>query len=199
MIDFIFPLLPFSISTTITPGPNNIMVTASGANFGYKRTIPHILGITFGLPLMIIVIGVGLGSVFKTFPVIHQVLKYIGAAYLLFLAWKIATFHHKENGDARSKPLSFWQALIFQWINPKAWMMSIGAITTFTTTTGNIFIEIFLIAAVFCLVCYPCVSLWAILGMNIRRFLLTSFYQMAFNVSMAFLLVISLIFTLTHS
>ena len=116
--ELILPLLLFSISMTITPGPNNVMVTASGVNFGYKKTLPHILGITFGFPVMIVLIGLGLGSVFKSFPVIHHILKYIGATYLLYLAWKIATFSNVNNNGDRNKPFTFWQAVIFQWINP---------------------------------------------------------------------------------
>ncbi|MBN1113894.1 MAG: LysE family translocator [Oligoflexia bacterium] len=196
MLDLVFTLLPFSLSTTITPGPNNIMVTASGVNFGYRKTIPHILGVTVGLPLMMIVIGFGLGSVFKMYPVIHLVLKYVGAAYLLFLAWKIATFHQKENGSSKSKPFSFWQGLVFQWVNPKAWMMAIGAVSTFTTPKGNVYAEVLLIATVFFLICYPSMTVWTLLGINIRRLLSTDFYRTAFNITMALLLASSLILTL---
>ena len=169
------------------------MVTASGVNFGYKKTIPHILGITFGFPLMIILIGLGFGTVFKTFPVIHYVLKYVGATYLLFLAWKIATFGSFDKKGDGKKPFTFWQAVIFQWVNPKAWVMAVGAIAAFTTVGRDVFLEVLLIAFVFCIICFPCVSLWAFLGTNIRCFLTTDYYRKVFNISMAFLLVLSLL------
>jgi len=191
--NIILSLLLFSISTAITPGPNNVMVTASGVNFGYKKTLPHILGITFGFPVMIVLIGLGLGSVFKSFPAIHHILKYIGATYLLYLAWKIATFSSFNNNANRSKPFTFWQAVIFQWVNPKAWVMAVGAISTFTSVGRDVFLEVLLIAFVFCIVCFPCVSLWAFLGTNIKRLLTTDYYRKIFNISMAFLLVISLL------
>ena len=193
MPELILPLLLFSISMTITPGPNNVMVTASGVNFGYKKTLPHILGITFGFPVMIVLIGLGLGSVFKSFPVIHHILKYIGATYLLYLAWKIATFSSINNNGGRNKPFTFWQAVIFQWVNPKAWVMAVGAIAAFTSIGRDVFLEVLLIAFVFCIVCFPCVSLWAFLGTNIKRLLTTDYYRKIFNISMAFLLVMSLL------
>jgi threonine/homoserine/homoserine lactone efflux protein len=191
--NLILPLLLFSISMTITPGPNNVMVTASGVNFGYKKTLPHILGITFGFPVMIVLIGLGLGSVFKSFPVIHHILKYIGATYLLYLAWKIATFSNVNNNGDRNKPFTFWQAVIFQWINPKAWVIAVGAIAAFTSVGRDVFLEVLLIAFVFCIVCFPCVSLWAFLGTNIKHLLTTDYYRKVFNICMAFLLVISLL------
>jgi len=193
MPELILPLLLFSISTAITPGPNNVMVTASGVNFGYKKTLPHILGITFGFPVMVVLIGLGLGSVFKSFPVIHHILKYIGATYLLYLAWKIATFSSLNNNGDRNKPFTFWQAVIFQWVNPKAWVMAVGAIAAFTSVGRDVFLEVLLIAFVFCIICFPCVSLWAFLGTNIKRLLTTDYYRKVFNISMAFLLVISLL------
>ena len=191
--NLILPLLLFSISMTITPGPNNVMVTASGVNFGYKKTLPHILGITFGFPVMIVLIGLGLGSVFKSFPVIHHILKYIGATYLLYLAWKIATFSNVNNNGDRNKPFTFWQAVIFQWVNPKAWVIAVGAVAAFTSVGRDVFGEVLLIAFVFCIICFPCVSLWAFLGTNIKRLLTTDYYRKVFNISMAFLLVISLL------
>jgi len=191
--ELIVSLLLFSISMTITPGPNNVMVTASGVNFGYKKTLPHILGITFGFPVMIVLIGLGLGSVFKSFPVIHHILKYIGATYLLYLAWKIATFSSVNNNGDRNKPFTFWQAVIFQWVNPKAWVIAVGATATFTSVGRDVFLEVLLIAFVFCIICFPCVSLWTFLGTNIKRLLTTDYYRKVFNISMAFLLVLSLL------
>ena len=191
--ELIVLLLTFSISMTITPGPNNVMVTASGVNFGYKKTLPHILGITFGFPLMIALIGLGLGSVFKSFPIIHLILKYIGAAYLLYLAYKIATFSTFDTNSDRNKPFTFFQAVLFQWVNPKAWSIAVGAIATYTSVDNNVFFEVLLIVFVFCIVCFPCVSLWVIIGTNIKRLLSTDYYRKIFNISMACLLIISLV------
>jgi threonine/homoserine/homoserine lactone efflux protein len=194
MLDFIVPVLLFSISTTITPGPNNIMVTASGTNFGYRRTIPHIFGIALGLPLMIIVIGLGLGNVFRSYPLIHSVLKYAGGAYLLYLAWKIARLHGPGNAEnCKARPFSFIEALLFQWVNPKAWMMSIGAIAAFTATGEDVYWQVFLIALIFCITCIHSVSLWTLIGVNVKRLLTKDVYQKAFNFGMASLLVISLV------
>ena len=186
-------LLSFSISMAITPGPNNVMVTASGVNFGYKRTLPHIFGIVLGFPIMIILLGLGLGSLFTSFPVIHHILKYVGGAYLLYLAYKIATFSGFDSKGISNKPFTFWQAVIFQWVNPKAWMIAIGAIATFTSVGRDVFLQVLLIAVVFCIVCFPCVSFWTFLGTNIRRLLTSVFYRKVFNFSMACLLVLSLL------
>ena len=192
-LELIVSLLLFSISMTITPGPNNVMVTASGVNFGYKKTLPHILGITFGFPFMIVLIGLGLGSVFKSFPFVHHILKYAGAVYLLYLAFKIATFSSYNNNGDRNKPFTFLQAVIFQWVNPKAWVIAVGAIATFTSVGRDVFLEVFIISFVFCIICFPCVSLWAFLGTHIRRLLTTDYYRKVFNISMAVLLIISLL------
>ena len=193
MPELILSLFSFAISMSITPGPNNVMVTASGVNFGYKKTIPHILGIIVGFPVMIVLIGLGLGSIFKSFPIIHHILKYVGAVYLLYLAFKIATFSSFDNNSHRNKPFTFLQAVLFQWVNPKAWVMAVGAIAAFTSVDNNVFFEVLLIAFVFCIVCFPCVSLWAFLGTNIKRFLINDFYRKIFNISMACLLVLSLV------
>ena len=175
---------------TITPGPNNVMVTASGVNFGYKKTLPHILGITFGFPVMIVLIGLGLGSVFISFPVIHHILKYIGATYLLYLAWKIATFSNVNNNGDRNKPFTFWQAVIFQWVNPKAWTMALTAVTVYTPDTT--LPAIALVALVFGAINLPSVSTWTLLGQQMARFLTSSARLTAFNWTMAALLIASL-------
>jgi len=189
----ILPLLLFAISTTATPGPNNVMVTASGANFGFRRTIPHMLGITFGVPAMIVAIGWGLGPIFEGAPIVHQALKYVGAAYLLFLAWKIGTAGRSDDADGSGSPLTFLQAALFQWVNPKAWIIAVGAVTTFTTVGGNPFFETLVIAAAFALVTFPCIAAWTLFGMAIRRLLRSERALKAFNIAMALLLAASLL------
>lgn len=186
--------MPFAISTTITPGPNNIMVTASSVNFGYKKTIPHILGIAIGLSIMITTVGLGLANIFERYPLSHTVIKYIGSIYLLYLAWKIALFNrYKYCNNNKTKPFSLLQAALFQWVNPKAWLMSISAISTFTTKKGNVYNEVLVISIIFFLVCIPCVSTWGIIGSRIKSAFNKKIYLQIFNISMALLLLTSLI------
>lgn len=194
MLELTLAMLPFSFSMTITPGPNNIMVTASGANFGFRKTVPHIMGIAVGFPAMTAAIGLGLGCIFEMLPAAHTVLKYGGAAYLAYLAWKIAFFSGSQTeAPEGARPLTFLQAALFQWVNPKAWMMSIGAISTFVSSGDGIFMQIVVISLIFFLTSLPCVSAWAIIGVNIKKFLNNSVHLKIFNTSMASLLVISLV------
>ena len=122
----LLPLAAFIFVSSITPGPNNVMLTASGANFGYQRSVPHMLGISVGATLMLLVVGAGLGAVFARWPQLYTLLQWVGAAYLVWLAWKIATAGRVQTGQAKPQPLNFWQAAAFQWVNPKAWLMSVG-------------------------------------------------------------------------
>ena len=194
MLELITPVLSFAVSTSITPGPNNIMVTASGVNFGYRRTLGHILGICFGFPVMVIAVGLGLSGLFHALPEVHIVLKYLGCAYILWMAWKIATADGVGGTGARpGKPFTFLQAAGFQWVNPKAWVMAVGATTTYTSAGGNYFLEIVLIASVFLVVCLPCISIWTLFGVGIGRILTSRSWLRIFNSVMALLLVASLI------
>ncbi|MFM8614006.1 MAG: LysE family translocator, partial [Alphaproteobacteria bacterium] len=116
-------LIGFALTTSCTPGPNNAMLTASGANFGFRRAVPHMLGIILGFPAMVLAIGLGLGTVFTALPWLHLALKYVGAAYMLYLAWRIATAG-RGKGAGAAKPIGFFEAAGFQWVNPKAWIMA---------------------------------------------------------------------------
>ncbi len=191
--DLLLPLTLFAISTTLTPGPNNIMLTASGVNFGFRRTVPHMLGIATGFPVMVAAIGLGLGGLFEAYPQIHEVLKYVGIAYLLWLAWKVASAAQSEEAGVNAKPLNFLQAAAFQWVNPKAWIMSVGAIATYTTLQGDVLREVLLIAGVFAFVTFPAVAAWTLFGTAIRRLLKSTRARTVFNWSMAALLVASLL------
>jgi len=124
-------LAGFALVSSITPGPNNVMVMASGANFGLRRTVPHILGIACGFVVMLLLVGLGLARLFEMFPVIRLVLTVVSALYLLWLAWKIAHAAPFGSDSARGRPFSFLQAALFQWVNPKAWMMALSAITLY--------------------------------------------------------------------
>jgi threonine/homoserine/homoserine lactone efflux protein len=194
MREILLPLVAFAVSTSITPGPNNLMVTASGVNFGFRRTLPHMAGIAVGFPVMVLAIGLGLGSVFRAVPQIHVVLRYVGFAYLLWLAWKIATSGPAEGAAEESKkPIGFFQAAGFQWVNPKAWIMAAGAITTYTSPSGDVLAEVLMIAATFAVVSFPCVALWASLGSLLERLLRRPPWLRVFNGTMAVLVVASVL------
>ena len=180
----------FAFATAGTPGPNNMMLLASGANFGLRRTAPQILGISAGLGVMVAAMGLGLGGVFKAWPVLHDVLKWVGGAYMLWLAWKIATAKGISDKEAGARPMTFLQAAAFQWVNPKAWAMALTAATTYTPEGSTI--GVFLVAGTFMLVGAPCSAAWAGFGQGMRRFLDRPVVLRVFNVTMAVLLVASL-------
>jgi threonine/homoserine/homoserine lactone efflux protein len=192
--EFLGPLVTFAVATSVTPGPNNIMLTASGANFGFRRTVPHMLGVAIGFTIMVLAIGLGLSGIFERFPVIHQVLRYGGAAYLLYLAYRIGTAAPTARDAAQppGRPLGFLQAALFQWVNPKGWMMAVGAISTYTTVGGDLVLESVMIALIFGAIGLPSVALWAALGVAIGRLLQARWALRAFNIAMALLLVASL-------
>jgi threonine/homoserine/homoserine lactone efflux protein len=186
----------FAFATAGTPGPNNMMLLASGANFGFRRTVLHILGISVGLGVMVVAMGLGLGGVFKAWPVLHDVLRWVGGAYMLWLAWKIGTATGISGksllgeGGTGAKPMTFLQAAAFQWVNPKAWAMALTAATTYTPEGSTI--GVFFVAGTFMLVGAPCSAAWAGFGQGMRRFLDRPPVLRAFNLTMAALLVVSL-------
>jgi len=185
------PLALFALVSSITPGPNNVMLASSGLNFGFRRSVPHLLGVNLGFTLMIFLVGVGLGSVFQQTPVLYTVLKYAGAAYLLYLAWKIANSGPLDEGEARGKPFTFLQAAAFQWVNPKAWVMAVGVVATYTPQNG--FFANLVIATLVCgIVNLPSIGIWVTFGTALRRVLHRPAAIRAFNVGMALLLVASL-------
>ena len=183
----------FAVSTTVTPGPNNIMIMTSGLNHGVRKTMPHFLGICLGFPAMVAAIGFGLSTLFSKFPQIHLVIKILGITYLLYLAWKIATTDTQSTNNKNSKPFTFWQAAFFQWVNPKAWVMAIGAIAAFTTISGEHYLQIMLITGAFFLASFPCVGLWLFFGLGLKKLLTNPKQQKIFNITMAILLVLSII------
>jgi len=183
----------FAFAFGITPGPNNVMLTASGANFGFRRTLPHITGIVLGFPLMVLAVGLGLGEFFAAFPQVHGVLRVVGVAYLLWLSWKIATAGGGADAETKTKPLNFLQAAGFQWVNPKAWIIAIGAIATFTSVQGDVLQQAMMITAVMVAVAIPCAATWAAFGTGIGRLLKSHRARTLFNWSMAALLVASVL------
>lgn len=190
-------LLGFAFVSSVTPGPNNTMLMASGANFGLWRTVPHMLGVGIGFMVMIVLVGLGLMQIFDAFPITNTVLKIVSVIYLIWLAWKIATAAPKlpDAPDTGGTPLTFLQAAAFQWVNPKAWTMAVYAITNFATDPdGNrSLLTVGLVAVAFGLVNIPCVGSWTILGQQMRRFLTSPTRLRGFNWTMAVLLVLTLV------
>jgi threonine/homoserine/homoserine lactone efflux protein len=190
--ELLLAFIAFAFVTSVTPGPNNMMLLASGVNFGLRRSLPHMFGISLGFMLLVASVGLGLGQLFEQVPLLYSVLRYLGAAYLLYLAWKIANSGAPSSqASTTAKPFSVLQAAAFQWVNPKAWIMAIGAITTYTPHE-NFVSNVLLIAALFALVNCPSVGLWTIAGSLLRNWLNNARALRVFNISMALLLVASL-------
>lgn len=184
-------LITFAFVSSITPGPNNLMLLASGMNFGFRRTLPHMIGIGVGFMIMIVLMGLGLTHLFDIFPVSYTVMQVLAVLYLLYLAYKIATAAPPEGAPPRAaKPFTFLQAALFQWVNPKAWVMALSAITLYCPTRDGA--AVFMVALAFGVVNVPCVGLWALLGDQLRRYLKSPTALRVFNYTMAFLLVASL-------
>lgn len=190
--EVLFALAAYAFVTSITPGPNNFMLLSSGVNFGFVRSIPHMLGIGIGFVVLLLAVGFGLGVVLTTFPALHTGLKIVGGAYLLYLAWKIAMSRSVESGgDGSAQPMTFLQAAAFQWVNPKAWVMAVTAMAVFSNPE-NPFLSVILIAVVFGIINLPCVSSWAGFGMALRGFLSDPVRLKWFNIGMGVLLAATL-------
>jgi threonine/homoserine/homoserine lactone efflux protein len=191
MIDTFLPLMGFALATSITPGPNNMMLLASGVNFGFRRTIPHMLGISLGHGVMVLVMGLGLAALLAASPQLMLGLKLAAVVYVAWLAWKIAHAGAPKAGAVGSKPLTGLQAAAFQWINPKAIAMAMTAITVYGGAGS--FGDVLAVAAVFSLINLPSVALWCIAGDRLRAVLHNPRWLRAFNWTMAALLVVSMI------
>ncbi|NND83378.1 MAG: LysE family translocator [Gammaproteobacteria bacterium] len=192
MESMLVPLILFAFAAAITPGPNNIMIMVSGLNFGYRRSMPHLLGICFGVPVLLLAIGFGLGSLFELYPQLHEVIRIAGVLYLLFLAWLIANAAPIDADHHVGKPLTFLQAALFQWINPKTWVMGSSALAAYTDVSGDIYAQVVLITGVFFAFTFPSAGAWLVLGRSLRRFINNPRHQRWFNICMAVLLVGSL-------
>ncbi|SMH51733.1 LysE family translocator [Maritimibacter sp. HL-12] len=180
----------FAFVSSATPGPNNMMLLASGANFGMRRTVPHMLGVGIGFSVMILGLGLGLVALFERFPVAYDVLKGIAVIYMLWLAWKIAHASAPDSARAGGKPFTFFQAAGFQWVNPKAWAMALTALTAYAP--GQTLAAVGLVALIFGAINLPTVAVWALLGREMRRFLTNPRRLTVFNWTMAAALLASL-------
>jgi threonine/homoserine/homoserine lactone efflux protein len=190
--ELLIALFGFAFASSARPGPNNMMLMSSGLTYGFKRTIPHMLGVRLGHAAMLICIGLGLGQAFEAVPQLYTALKVAGASYMLYLAYKIATSGPIKAKEGTAKPFSFLQAAAFQWVNPKAVIMAITAVSLYTTHE-NYTAQVLLVGLVFCLVNLPSVSIWAFFGTALRQFLKDAKKVRIFNICMAGLLVLSLI------
>lgn len=190
--DLLISLMAFAFVSSVTPGPNNLMLMASGTHFGFSRTIPHMLGVAGGFVLMVVLVGLGLAQLFEAFPALRLALKIISITYLVYLAWKIAT-STAPNGSVESaaKPMTFLQAALFQWVNPKAWTMALGAVSVYVPPTNPI-MGLFLVAVTFGVINLPVVSAWALMGVQLRQFLQDPNSLRVFNITAAVLLLASL-------
>ena len=195
--DQILALSIFAAVSSGTPGPNNLMLMTSGVNFGMKRSFAHLMGITMGFCFMIFCVGMGLQTMFTVVPKLETVLRYVGTAYLLWLAWKIANSGPVGEGKTSAKPMGFWGAAAFQWVNPKAWFMAISAITTYASSAANAEMgsklsQVLLVVLIFGVINLPLVACWGLFGSAMRRFLQDPKKLKIFNITMAILLVASL-------
>ncbi len=189
--DILAALVLFAFVTSVTPGPNNLMLMASGANFGFRRTVPHMLGISLGHAFMVLLVGFGIAGLFVTFPVAKTALKIVSVVYMVWLAWKIAYAAAPGEGASTGKPMTFLQASAFQWVNPKAWAMALGATSAYAPAgTVQTFA---LVAMVFAAVNLPSVAIWARAGQELRRLLTNPSRLRGFNWTMSGLLIASLI------
>ena len=185
-------LAAFAFVTSVTPGPNNLMLMASGTNFGFRRTIPHMLGVGVGFTLMIVLVGLGLMQVFAAVPAAYNAIRIASVAYLLWMAWHIATAPPPSaEGPSAAKPMTFLQAALFQWINPKAWTMAVTALSAYMPA-GDRLTGLLTVAFVFGAINLPIVGSWAWMGVQLRRLLSDPVKLRAFNVIAALLLVGSL-------
>lgn len=191
-VEYYLAVMTFAFVGSITPGPNNIMLMASGLNHGVRKSIPHFLGISVGFPMMVAAVGAGMGAAFSLFPHLHRVITFVGVTYLLYLAWKIANAGNPKAASKTKAPLTFLQAASFQWVNPKAWVIAVGAIGAFTIpgqlvqSTSFIVLSYFVIGSI-------SMSIWLILGQRLQLLLRSDRSIHYFNVAMGVLLVMSVI------
>jgi threonine/homoserine/homoserine lactone efflux protein len=190
-VDTLFALVLFAFATSITPGPNNMMLFASGVNFGFRRTVPHMLGIGAGFLSLLIGVGMGLGAVLHAYPPAFIALKVAGGLYLLWIAWKIGSSRSMGEGEAKARPMTFLGAAAFQWVNPKAWVMAVTAMAVYPNPEQYA-LTVAIVALVFAAVNVPSVSTWAGFGSALREWLSVPVRLKWFNITMAVLLLLSL-------
>lgn len=192
-MDYLISIMLFAISTSITPGPNNIMVMTSSLNYGAKKSLPLLSGICVGFALMLLLVGLGMGELFNLFPALSLIIKCIGTIYLLYLAWLIVNSGSVSSNIQKAKPLGFFKGAIFQWVNAKAWVVAIGAIAAFTSSGEENLIQNLTISLAFLVFSFPCVGVWLLFGSLLREKLQNQQHLKLFNVVMSLLLVLSVL------
>ena len=192
-IPLLLPMLGFMVAAAFTPGPNNIMLAASGANFGFTRTIPHMLGVVGGFFVLMLLVGLGLGVLFETFPLVRQVLRVAALSFILYLAWRIANSGKTSDAKGRGRPMFFIEAASFQLINPKGIVMAITVTTTFISPEAPFPLQFLALLVAFSVITVMAVSTWAGFGLIIGRLIQTERRQRVFNIAMAVLLVASIL------
>jgi threonine/homoserine/homoserine lactone efflux protein len=189
--DVLTALVLFAFVAGVTPGPNNMMLMASGVNFGLRRTLPHFLGVCLGFPAMVALVGFGLDAIFSRFPNFLTALRYVSVAYLVWLAWRIANAGPVHEADATRKPLGFFGAAAFQWVNPKGWVMAVSALTSYTVMADYAH-SAGVVVLVFLLVAFPSSGIWMLSGAALRPTLSDPARVRPFNIVMALLLLASI-------
>lgn len=182
----------FVAIAAFTPGPNNIMIMSSGVNFGIKASIPHLLGICFGVPMLMAALGFGLGALFDQYRWLHEVIKIVGFSFLVYLAYRIATSTVDNADTTRARPLSFYEAALFQWVNPKSWVMGTSAIATYTSVVADLAPQVAIVVLVFFLMTWPAAFTWLIFGRWLKQQLRKRTHHLIFNYVMAGLLIVSM-------
>lgn len=192
-MEYLFSIIIFSISASVTPGPNTIMALSSGLNFGARRSLPLLWGICLGFSLMLFFVGIGIGQVFVLFPQLTIYMKVISIVYLLYLAYLIANTDKLKKEAKLDEPLSFLKGVLFQWVNPKAWVVCVSAVSTFTTPGNSYVGQLLQLTSAFLIVGPLCVGIWVFLGAFLKQHLTNSHYIKNINMFMAFLLILSII------
>jgi threonine/homoserine/homoserine lactone efflux protein len=192
-MDYLYAVVLFAVSSSVTPGPNNIMVMASGLNFGVKKSLPLLTGICVGFTVMLLLVGFGFAQLFQIFPSLHFIIKCVGVLYLLYLAYLIVRSASTVESGMQSQPLTFMKGALFQWVNAKAWVVATGAIAAFTTVGASFFSQNLMIAATFFVVSFPCVGVWLMFGSLLKNVLNSPRSRTAFNYLMSGLLVLSVV------
>jgi threonine/homoserine/homoserine lactone efflux protein len=191
-LEMLLPMAAYAAAMTFTPGPNNIMLAASGVNFGFIRTIRHMLGVTAGFAALLVGCAIGLGLLFAALPALQFVLKILGASYLLWLSYRVFTARPSDDGRAGAQPLTFWEAALFQWVNPKGLIAALSAVTIYVRP-GHEVADFLLLLGVFTLLAAGASMTWAAFGVGLRRFLRNPRHARIFNGSMAVLLIGSIV------
>lgn len=188
-MESLIPLMSFAFVTSVTPGPNNILLTASGIRFGLRRSLPHIVGIQFGVAIQLALCAFGIGLVLLNTPILFWCIRALGTGYLLYLAWSLRVnivAKDSETND-QERPFTFWQAALFQFVNPKAWMMTVTAGSLFVPELSTRMSSIIVLCAVFAMVGGPSSGSWAVLGAAIKNYLAEPFWQRCFSTLMIIL------------